>query len=502
MSPPDKSAPQLRALIYNRVSSDPHGRGVSVGSQDVENHSFCDRQGWEVAATVTDNDRSASRFAVKERDGYAQVQKALAGGVYGRIDVLVCWESSRAQRDLGDYVQLRDLCTRHGVKLAYKGRVYDMSHGDDRFATGIDALVDERESERLSERAQRGHRTSAAKGRPRGTIPYGYRREYDPHTGYLNAQVPDPETAPVVREIVRRILLGESLHGIAVDLNARNVVTPQAWKDRQAGAQVQRQGWTSSKIRRLLSTESTIGVRTHHGVPHPEATWEPLVRPGQLHDARAVLADPRRRVHTRGVAERHLLSGIAECGVCGAWCRAGLNRGVPSYICAGLGPGTGKGHVTRIQEPLDAFVTELVMGFLEQVGVASLLAKGTEDAAAVEAGREAADLRARLDSFITSAVAGGVSAMALAEIETRLRPQIEDAERRATPSSLPSVLADLIAAEPRRVWHEELGVAERRQVIRFLLRVVVHRAGGRHGSHGFDPSRIEIVWLVGPDAAS
>ncbi|HVL85053.1 MAG TPA: recombinase family protein, partial [Pseudonocardia sp.] len=59
-----------RAIIYTRVSSDPSGRRVSVASQEAENRAFCQRQGWTVVDVVTDNDRSASRFAVQQREGY------------------------------------------------------------------------------------------------------------------------------------------------------------------------------------------------------------------------------------------------------------------------------------------------------------------------------------------------------------------------------------------------------------------------------------------------
>ena len=57
-----------------------------------------------------------------------------------------------------------------------------------------------------SKRIRRAVRIRAAEGRPHGRIPYGYRREHDPATSKVLRQVPNAQTAPVVREIASRLL--------------------------------------------------------------------------------------------------------------------------------------------------------------------------------------------------------------------------------------------------------------------------------------------------------
>ena len=89
-----------------------------------------------MADVLTDNDRSASRFATKDRPQYARLGKVLRPG-----DVLVVWGPSRAGRSLEHYVDLRRLCTERGVLLSYSGKLFDLDDGDDRFATGLDALI-------------------------------------------------------------------------------------------------------------------------------------------------------------------------------------------------------------------------------------------------------------------------------------------------------------------------------------------------------------------------
>jgi site-specific DNA recombinase len=491
--PPVSSEP-LRALIYNRVSADPTGRRISTASQDEENRAFCASQGWSVVASVTDDDRSASRHATRARQGYAQVRDALAGQTLGRIDVLVCWEASRAGRDLDDYVALRRLCAEHAVLLAYRGKVYDLTEGSDRFSTGLDALVAERESEQIRDRILRSHRKSVEQGSPRGVIPYGYMRVYDRGTGHMTGQVPDPNTAPVVQEIVRRFLAGETLWRIASDLNARGVPSPRAYRLQSLGREGETAGWSNAAMRKMLTKHSLMGVRSHLGQAVGEASWEAIVSPADWAKVQQILADPA-RVPPRGVAASHLLSGIA---VCGAFLRVGPSHGVRVYRCVGLYQGASKGHVSRGVEPLDRFVERPLLRRLQRPDVLALLAPANGDGGDVAAAqRELADLEARLDGFVVSAAEGGISPTALAAIEARLLPQIEDARARAVPRSLPPALLEVARPDAPAVWDrwgaEPGGLGKKRQVVRALLRVVVHRASVR-GVRAFDASTVELSW--------
>lgn len=498
------SSAQLRALIYNRVSSDPTGQRVSVESQEVENRAWCQREGWKIVGVITDNDRSATRYATKQREGYAQVRDALTGNHFGRVDILVCWESSRATRSLDDHTELRLLCATHDVRFAYRGRVYDLTDGDDRFSAGLDALLDEREAERLRARALRGNRSAAAKGRPHGTVPYGYMRTYHAITGELTKQVPDPATAPVVAEVVARVIGGDTLHSIAADLTGRKVPTPQEIKQRRAHPKVAwtGEGWTSSKLRRLLGSRAMTGVRAHRGHAHAEATWEPIVSAADWEKVQAILADPGRAVHHRGVAVKHLLSGIATCGVCGAWMRPLTNQRIPSYACAGKGPGTPKAHVVRAREPMDALATGAVCAWARRPDALQLLAahdKGSTTTSAAR--RELADLEARLAQFEAAAIAGALTAESFGRIEAGLLVQIEQVRRAsASPTVPPSVVALASSPDVDASW-AKLGVTEgglitRREVVRALLEVVVYPVRGRRGMRGFDRSAVSVDYRI------
>jgi len=495
VSLPDKP---LRALIYNRVSSDPTGRRVSVESQDAENRAWCAREGVQVVASITDNDRSASRVATKTREGYTAVRRALAGDTHGRIDYLVLWESSRARRSLDDYVVERELCRTYNVLLVYKGRVYDMSQGDDRFSTAVDAAVDEREAERIRERAERGHRASAAKGRPRGSVPYGYRRDYSVSPF---AQVPDPETAPVVQNIVARLLTGDALYSIAADLNRRGEPTPQGRKELAVGVDRGRL-WSSATIRVLLASQSMTGVRTHNGIAHPEATWEPIVSAADWWQVQTLLADPVRARHHRGVEPRHLLAGIAECGVCGAWLRAASNRGRDVYQCTGWGAGDprGKGHVSRgPRDKVDAMALLRVFDLLESPDLMASIDAGRADTQdrtrAIR--RELDGLTAKLARFEAAAAAETISLDAFGRFEARFATR--SAELRAelvSASRFPPEVVEMAGPGAAARWDASRvrdDVGYQRRIVRALVRVVVNRSQRPRGRRGFDAATVQVT---------
>jgi site-specific DNA recombinase len=489
--------PRWRAVIYNRASADKTGQRVSVRSQETENRAWCDREDWEVAAVVSDSDRSATRFATRDREGYREVRDGLAGGRWGRVDVLVMWESSRGQRRLDGYLELRDLCETYDVRLAYRGRIYNLAEGDDRFSTGLDALLDEREAERVRDRIERSHRASVAEGKARGGIPYGYRRTYSPGTRRMERQVPDPRTKAVVAGIVADLLAGRTLHEIASRLNCDRVVTPQGERALRRGAEPSGQ-WTSSMIRNMLSKRSLIGERTHRGVVTGPAEWEPIVDPPDWRAVQALLGDPSRVRHHGGRDARWLLSGIAECAVCGAWLRPMRLRGRMTYACAGVVPTAPKGHVSRDAAALDAVV---VLHVVQRLSAQSFLVDlaGHRAGARTEAARarmEVDGLEAELASWIVAAREGRVSASSFAAIEPGLQDKLEQARAQmVSAAEVPEVVLGIAGGDAARKW-DDADLDTQRRTVRAMLRVRVHRTTVP-GSSRFDLSSIELIDRLG-----
>lgn len=456
----------MRAIIYTRVSSDAAGQGRSVAEQEVECRAICVREGWDVGEVLTDNDIGASRHSRKDRPAYQRLKEILRSG-----DVLVTWEASRAQRDLAAYVRLRDLCTGLGVRWSYGGTTYDLSTGDGRFTTGLHALLSENEAEKTRERVLRAFRANAVDGKPHGKIPYGYRAVRDPRTGVVVERVIDQEQAAIIRECTRRILAGETPWTVAKDLNERGVATPRGASE-----------WTGRRVNLMLIKPTNIGLRSHHGVL-TQGTWEAILDADDHEKLVHILTDPKRRMQ-RGSAPKHLLSGIALCGVCGGTVERLKNGGYPTYTCA-------KGRcVGRNVEKTDLRVTEEVLRRFEDPRLTGIVGDSTDtDATSVYS--EIERLEERLSEAAVAAAKGLISFKVLGDTEREIRSLVEAQWSQLRPALSP-IFMDVVGPDARKTW-KEYTIKERREAIRPPMLIVTINPTSSRGRN-FDPESIGMKW--------
>lgn len=450
----------MRAGIYTRLSSDPRGRGKSVAEQEQDARADVARNGWELAEVYCDNNRSASKYATRDREAF---RRMVADIEARKLDVVVAWEASRFTRDTAVYTQLADACVRNDVRYSYNGRVLDLSDPDDAFSAGLDALLSEREAGIVRKRVNRTHRLNAKAGLPHGLIPYGYRRVYDIRSGALVEQVPDEAEAVIVREIFHRVAAGEALRGIARSLSARGVVTP-------SGADQ----WTPVSVRRIAERRGYLGKRTWKGQVMEEGGWEPLVTPETFDRCQEILADPRRRAVRSDSRVRHLLTGILQCDECDTRVAAAMRNGVLCYVCP-------LGHVARkktmIDDPLCRLIVRMLADPRMAVGASPVGGALLEEADQID--RDLAQLEADVE-------AGEISArMATAEerrLQTR-QEEIAEALRRQSP--LPEVVRNAAGPAAEANWIG-MGVEGQRAVVRALfssLRVVKKKGQTQIGRH-------------------
>lgn len=455
----------MKAVIYTRVSAD-RSNGRSVAEQEAECRAECERNGWQVAEVLSDNDAGASRHSRKSRPAYDRLAKILEPG-----DVLVTWEASRAQRDLSAYVTLRDLCAHSGVRWHYGGATYDLGTGDGRFRTGLDALLAENEAEKTRERVLRATRANAAAGKAHGKIPYGYRAVRDSKTGLITDRVPDEFEASVVRELARRIIAGESLRALRAELEMRGIPGPTGGK------------WYTSTIRRILRSPTIVGKRVHHGETIP-GSWEPILSEADQEAIIGILSDTSRTAASRGPEPVHLLTGIARCGRCDAPMTRMKSSGYPTYVCSA------HYHVARNQRKTDLLVEAEIIARLEDPALAETLVAGSADSAA--AFEEARKLRLRLDGFTLEAAKGNLSPARLGQIEAQLTPMIEAAEARATAAMELPLVGETVGPDAGVKW-KGYTVEQRRALVRGLVTITIHPTQ-RATARRFDPELIEVDW--------
>ena len=451
----------MRAAIYTRVSQDRNRKGRSVSEQEAECRAFAEREGWTVEAVYSDNDRSASRYATKGRPEFERLLADL-----GKFDVLVTWEASRATRDLAVYASMREACRLAGVKWAYSGRVYDFDRTDDSFSSVLDIAIAEREAGDTRRRVLRAVRAQANAGKPHGRVPFGYMRQYDPATRELVAQVPHPVEAPLLIEAADRVLSGESIYSITKDFRARGI------------------GYIADnhRIQRLLKSPTYAGKRVYRGDAIGDAQWPALIDPERWEALQAILTAPERsRFH--GSEPRHLLSGVAVCGVCGGQIISLMNRGkYPKYSCR-------YGYcVARNQTMTDELVTAVVKNILMRPdALEAIHAEAEPDVSG--AAQELRELEARLEGLYTQAADGSLSASGLAKVESAVLAKIEAARARLRSLRTPQRLTIPDPAATAERW-DTLPLIEQREIIRALMEVRIMPA--RAKGVKFEPASIEI----------
>ncbi len=87
---------------------------------------------------------------------------------------------------------------------------------------------------------------------------------------------------------------------------------------------------------------------------------------------------------------------------------------------------------------------------------------------------------------------GRISLTSFLEFEPDLLAKIDDAQQRsAAAAGVPPLLVDLARPDVRERW-TALALPQRREVVRALCTVYVHRA--RQGARSFDPTTVTIDW--------
>ena len=283
---------------------------------------------------------------------------------------------------------LVNACSDRGLEIAVSGTRYDPSKVNDWLPLAFQGVMAEAEARRIKQRNIDSVETNALRGTPHGRIPYGYRRVYDPKTGVLINQTPYDEHDPsrlsadaqIVAEVVEAVLKGVTLRQICRNLNARGVPTPRKPRtktlaENPTGVVV---AWEPSTLRQLLLNPTIAGRRVHRGEDIGPAASDPIVDYGTWLRLRNFLKDPSRLTvsNPRGPAPRHLLSGIAQCGECGARMKAATNmsRIARAYTCRT----EGCMRVTATADRVDARVEAVLMALFERPDFQGALAAAHE----------------------------------------------------------------------------------------------------------------------------
>lgn len=449
------------AAVYLRVSLDSTGEELAVKRQRKECLEIIDKRGWTVAGEYVDNSISASDER-KQRPAYDALCRDYDAG---KFDAVICWDLdrlTRQPRQLEDWITASD---KRGLHIVTANGEADLSTDAGILFAGIKLQVARSEVRRKSARQIAAQKQRAEMGKPaKGIRPTGYT---------IGGEVIQDEAA-IIRRIFDRFTSGDSLKGIAADLQADDITT------RRGGH------WSSSSVSSILRNARYAGRSIYKGADVGAATWPAIISEAQFGAVQARLDDPRRKTRGEDTARKHLGSGLYHCS-CGLRVKSssGMGNGLNRYTCR-------RTCFYRSAKPIDDFVLAIIRGRLALPDLRELLVKPVDESKLAALTAERKELRHRMKAFEADYDAGLIDGRRLKaatdKTEARLN-EIRSQEAKLLASSGPdSVLAD---EDPVSAF-DAAPLAIQQQVIDTLAKVTLRP--GKHGSRTFDPDTVAVDW--------
>lgn len=311
LHPVPQSAPRALGLV--RVSKERDGM-VSPEVQRSAITDYAAARGYQIDGWLEGLDESGSRASSA---WWPRLDQAVASVEAGEYDVILVWKYSRVARQRLRWAVAIDRVEEAGGRLESATEQIDTTTSTGRFTRGMLAELQAFEAERIGEVWKEVHARRVAAGRPpNGKPKWGYRYDTD-----QKLHVPDPETGPVLADLYRRYVAGESVYSLVRWLNGHG------WSTLSGGS------WSDRTLRRVLDTGFASGQFMVDGQLQPGA-HDPLID-AKLWQAYLDARETRRALPARRERSRYLLSGLVRCARCeGAMVAGQFGAGrVPKYRC-------------------------------------------------------------------------------------------------------------------------------------------------------------------------
>lgn len=457
----------LRALILVRLSR-LTDESTSPERQRLECERLCQERGWEVVGVAEDLDVSAGKTSPFERPALSRWldnPQDFDVLVFFRLDRLV-----RSVRHLWDVISWSE---DHGVTLvSATERHFDLSDKFGRLIVALVATVAELELDAISERNASAFQHNYSAGKWTGGVPpWGYLPEQTEDGWRL---VQDPQTVPVIRAVVERVLGGEPLRAIAHDLTERRVLTAKDRFAQHQGRQPKGYGWHSGGLKRALSSPTLLGyattgqgtevVRGEDGTPLVRA--EPILSRSVYDRVQVELQDRENRKEPT-VRSSALLLRVIYCGVCGrpAYRLKGGAGRTPRYRCSSAQYKDTCGNRSIPLPEADALVESALLWLL---GASERLERVWD--AGEDHSEELADVNARLVD-LTGVIGTGAYRAGTPQrerLDATIRELAERQERLSSLASRPSGWTWEPTGERFSDWWEDQTTEERNVYLRTM----------------------------------
>jgi site-specific DNA recombinase len=203
----------MNVIGYTRVSTDGQAQdGVSMDAQEAKLRAWADLNGAESVTIYRD-----AGISGKRADNRPGLQAALAA--VGKGGALVVYSLSRLARSTKDTIAIAEALDKRGADLVSLSEKIDTTTAAGKMVFRMLAVLSEFERDQVAERTRMalGHKRELGE-KTGGDVPFGFRLE----DGKL---VPDEDEQKALKLIAELHAAGESLRGIAKELEARGYRT-------------------------------------------------------------------------------------------------------------------------------------------------------------------------------------------------------------------------------------------------------------------------------------
>lgn len=288
-----------KVAIYVRVSTTSQAEeGYSIEEQIDKLESYCKIKDWTVYKVYTDGGFSGSNT---ERPA---LEKLIKDANKKKFDTVLVYKLDRLSRSQKDTLFLiEDVFIKNGIEFLSLQENFDTSTPFGKAMIGLLSVFAQLEREQIKERMQLGKlgRAKSGKSMMWAITSYGY--EYHKDTGTVTI---NPAQAVAVKFIFESYLGGRSITKLRDDLNEK---FPKEI------------AWNYRAVRTILDNPVYCGYNQYKGEIY-KGNHEPIISKEDYDKTQAELKIRQRtaaeNVNPRPFQAKYILSGIGQCGYCGA----------------------------------------------------------------------------------------------------------------------------------------------------------------------------------------
>ncbi|HER2973596.1 TPA: recombinase family protein [Streptococcus pyogenes] len=288
-----------KVAIYVRVSTTNQAEeGYSIEEQKDKLSSYCNIKDWSVYKIYTDGGFSGSNT---KRPALEQLIRDAKKKLFDTVLVYKLDRLSRSQKDT--LYLIEDIFLENKIDFVSLLENFDTSTPFGKAVVGILSVFAQLEREQIKERMQLGKlgRAKSGKSMMWARTSYGY--DYHRETGTVTI---NPVQSLAIKFIFEQYLAGRSITKLRDDLNDKY---PKEID------------WNYRAVRMILANPVYCGYNQYKGQVYP-GNHEPIITEEDFNKTQEELKirqnTAAEKFNPRPFQAKYMLSGIAQCGYCGA----------------------------------------------------------------------------------------------------------------------------------------------------------------------------------------